>query len=198
MGRTCTVTRVGERTGREHPQQLLAGKRMALGIGAKQWDNPAGAPGWVCTTASWYICSSPPPCPSIAMCWQTFPFLSFTDFSAHRGVEEMLWGRTEVSVGCCLQPGLECRVVRILTSPSVSAAGNEVGFLQICASHSADLGVKEGVSSDLSFSCGWSISKGFLSCEFFDALIKCDLAPKPFPPSGYLSGFSPLHGCLFP
>lgn len=79
----------------------------------------------------------------------------------------------------------------------MSTAPNEVGFLQICVSHSTDLGVKEGVSSDLSFSCGRSISKGFLSCEFFDALIKCDLTPKPFPQSGYLSGFSPLHGRLF-
>lgn len=98
---------------------------------------------------------------------------------------------------CCLWPGLERGVVKILTSTSASTAANEVGFLQICVSHSTDLGVEEGVSSDLSFFCRWSIFKGFLSCEFFDALIKCDLTLKPFPQSGYLPGFSSLHGCLF-
>lgn len=109
-------------------------------------------------------------------------------------------GRTEVLVGCsqcCLQPELECRVVKSLTSTAVRTAANEVAFLQICVSRLTDSGVQEGVSSDLSFSYGWSISKGFLSCEFFDALIKCDLTPKPFPQSGYLSGFSSLHSRLF-
>lgn len=87
--------------------------------------------------------------------------------------------------------------MKSLTSTSVGTAANEVGFLQICVSCSTDLGVEEGVSSDLSFSCNWSISEGFLSCEFFGALIKCDLTLKPFPQSGNLSAFSPLHSCLF-
>lgn len=112
----------------------------------------------------------------------------------HGGVED------GVPIGfspCCLQQGVECGVVKSLTSTSVSTAANEVGFLQICVSCSTDLGIKEGVSSDLSFSCNWSISKGFLSCEFFGALIKCDLTLKPFSQSGNLSAFSPLHSCLF-
>lgn len=51
--------------------------------------------------------------------------------------------------------------MKSLTSTSVSTAANEVGFLRICVSCSTDLGVKEGVSSDLSFSCNGAFLRAF-------------------------------------
>lgn len=121
-----------------------------------------------------------------AVCWQSFPFSFLSDFCAPLGETQKrrFVGRTEEPVGFSLgfrQPGLECGLVKSLMSTRVSTAANEGGFRQSCVSCLTDVGVEEGVSSDLSFSCGWSVSKGFLSCEFFDALIKCDLALKPFP-----------------
>lgn len=77
-------------------------------------------------------------------------------------------------------------------SGAVRAAANEPGFLQICVSRWPALGVEEGVSSALSFSCGWSLSEAFPR-ENSLTLIKCELTPKPFPQSGYLPGFSPAY-----
>lgn len=77
-------------------------------------------------------------------------------------------------------------------SGAVRAAANEPGFLQICVSRWPALGVEEGVSSALSFSCGWSLPEAFPR-ENSLTLIKCELTPKPFPQSGYLPGFSPAY-----
>lgn len=100
--------------------------------------------------------TSAPARPLVATCWQTFPFCFLDDFCAllREKQERCFEGRTEMLVGCSLhflQAGLECGVGKSLTSTSVSPAANEVGFLQICVSCLTDLGVAEGVSSDLGF-----------------------------------------------
>lgn len=66
-------------------------------------------------------------------------------------------------------------------SGAVRAAANELGFLQICVSRLPGLGVEEGVSSTLSFSCGWGLPEAFPRGNSL-TLIKCELTPKPFPP----------------